>query len=367
MGNCLKRKQQNAKEFSEDENQQKKNQQEAPQPKPLKSWEIRRLQQQNKDDFVCRNKQDETVIKQPGSLNGLQYKIESCTNSEIYVLDHSTTIFVDDCTNCKIFIGPCKASVFVRDCKNCEMVIACQQYRSRDCQNIKTLLYCQSQPIIESCKNMQFGCFYFAYPQLNQQFKDCGINPWTNNWSDIYDFTKNPNGVLNYSYLPENEIEIIPYACEKLSSLCSREYCEEKQNLCVPITKGLRLNTNELSNSSIIMIYPEVTSKMADSLASIFNQRNDIQIIRTLHCKLQNDSRQDLIFNLEEKNAIFSQHDFSESVLFIQLQSENLKQALDDIFGKYSNQYYLWNKTKASFTKISKIIFENWEDERKPN
>jgi hypothetical protein len=37
------------------------------------------------------------------------------------------------------------------------------RYRARDLSNVSTLLYCQTEPVIESSKNVSFGCFSFAY------------------------------------------------------------------------------------------------------------------------------------------------------------------------------------------------------------
>lgn len=49
------------------------------------------------------------------------------------------------------------------------------------------------------------------------------------------------------------------------------------------------------------MVYPKTVSEMMDSLVSVFNTRNDIQIIRTLECKFDSD-RLNRIFNQSEKD-----------------------------------------------------------------
>lgn len=61
-------------------------------------------------------------------------------------------------------------SIFLRDCSQCRVMVACQQFRSRDCSKMDILLHCSSQPVIESCTKMKFGCFTASYPQLEGQF-----------------------------------------------------------------------------------------------------------------------------------------------------------------------------------------------------
>ena len=120
------------------------------------------------------------------------------------------------------------SSIFLRDCSQCRVMVACQQFRSRDCKKMDILLHCASQPVIESCTKLKFGCFMASYPQLEgwsyihlkfcllpninlsyssiygqlivDQFKSAGISLVSNNWSDVYDFTKVPDEI-NWSLL----------------------------------------------------------------------------------------------------------------------------------------------------------------------
>lgn len=143
-----------------------------------------------------------------------------------------------------------------------------------------------------------------------------------NNWSDIYDFTKNVNGELNYSYLSENSTEIVPFICDKMVDVCTREYCENKSNLTVPLTEGLR-NSSFLNdkNTVIIMIYPRVFIQMIDSLVSLFNKH--VKLIRTHSTKLNNDNRINFIFNEQQRLLLFKIHDFSTPVVFLQFSTNN--------------------------------------------
>jgi hypothetical protein len=76
-----------------------------------------------------------------------------------------------------------------------------RRYRARDLTNVSTLLYCQTEPVIESSKDVSFGCFSFAYLPLASQFVAAKLSPWDNRWSEVYDFTPNSNGTKNFSLL----------------------------------------------------------------------------------------------------------------------------------------------------------------------
>jgi protein XRP2 len=92
------------------------------------------------------------------------------------------------------------AQVFIRNCTDCKCIIACQQYRARECENCDTLLFASTAPVVESSKNMRFGCFRFFYFNLAHQFKAVKMSVYDNKWSEVYDFT--PSAVKNFSFLP---------------------------------------------------------------------------------------------------------------------------------------------------------------------
>lgn len=165
------------------------------------SWDVRDTRAQ---DYIIENLKGETVGRMPGTVNGQQLVIQNCQDCNIYIFDHSATITIDDCTNCKFFIGPVKQSLFIRDCQQCGFVLACQQFRTRDCRLIDAFFLCESQPIIESSSKMRFACFKYFYPQLEGQFRDCGLSIFNNNWSNIHDFTPVPDEAPNFSFLPED-------------------------------------------------------------------------------------------------------------------------------------------------------------------
>jgi len=109
----------------------------------------------------------------------LCYYVSSCLLC-IGILSSSTWVMskvfvISQCASSYfVFMGPgvpcsllcCSFSIFLRDCSQCRVMVACQQFRSRDCSKMEVLLHCSSQPVIESCTKMKFGCFSASYPQL---------------------------------------------------------------------------------------------------------------------------------------------------------------------------------------------------------
>uniref|UniRef100_A0A8R1TTH7 C-CAP/cofactor C-like domain-containing protein n=1 Tax=Onchocerca volvulus TaxID=6282 RepID=A0A8R1TTH7_ONCVO len=139
---------------------------------------------------------DEIAIKSNGHIAGEQFIIERCKECCILLLDHLAAVNIDDCEECFIVIGPCKGSVFIRDCKNIALFTICQQFRSRDCSNIDVFLFCTTKPIIESSKLMRFRSLALSYDKLEEHITKASLSPFTNNWSNVHDFT--PEDVSNF-------------------------------------------------------------------------------------------------------------------------------------------------------------------------
>ena len=154
-------------------------------------------------DYVhVTGKEGEVVVFKPGSLFGLDVTIKECVNCDIYVCDNTAAVTVVDCRDCRMVIGPCDTSVFVRSSKGCKFAIACQQFRSADMKNTDLLLFTQTEPVIERVSKLRLGCLRLAYDDLEAQFARTGINLWNNRWSEVFDFTKNGGGGLNWELLP---------------------------------------------------------------------------------------------------------------------------------------------------------------------
>ena len=87
-------------------------------------------------DFMFCKMNGEALVKAPGKIDGQQFLVEDCEDSDVYLLDHIASMNVDSCKKCRIVTGPVAGSVFIRDCSDCIVVIACQQLRLRNCRNL---------------------------------------------------------------------------------------------------------------------------------------------------------------------------------------------------------------------------------------
>ena len=85
----------------------------------------------------------------------------------------------------------------------------------RDCHNVEVMLYSQTevsiikipndnlflQPVVESSTNIKFLPQTYAYDELFAGFMGARISPWTNLWTDVFDFTphkKSADGEPNF-------------------------------------------------------------------------------------------------------------------------------------------------------------------------
>lgn len=216
------------------------------------SWDLK--EKVNPKDFIIEDVKNDTVGKLPGSINGQQFIIQNCQNSNIYVFDWINTITVDDCYMCNIFIGPTKGSVFLRDCKDCNVILASQQFRARDCKRMNIFVCCTTQPSIESCSGMKFGCFRYNYNGLEGQFLSSGLTPFNNNWSVIHDFTPG-EGEKNYEFLKQDvKIEdFIPIPSKE--EFTALEVNVNPRSSYVPQTLGrLKKSSKE---SCLVVFFPD--------------------------------------------------------------------------------------------------------------
>ena len=110
------------------------------------------------------SKSNEILIKKPGDINGIDFKIKDLTDCIVILLDYTAQVQVDKCKNTRMIFGPIKASIFVRDCDNCDITVSCSQFRCRNLTNSKLNIYTPNDPIIESSKTLTFAPYNFTYP-----------------------------------------------------------------------------------------------------------------------------------------------------------------------------------------------------------
>lgn len=166
----------------------------------------------NREKFMIKDKQNETIYKYYGDLNGADFKLRNNKNCEIYILDWSKGMYIDDCENCKIFCGPIDGSIFIRGSKNCQISLIARQLRFRSCENIKVFTYCPSDPAVESSFNIYFAPFNAFFPNLKELFIKGEFKKEEKNHIDTpYDFTPSEElggGAPHFLQLPEEEFFI---------------------------------------------------------------------------------------------------------------------------------------------------------------
>lgn len=77
--------------------------------------------------------------------------------------------------------------------KGIEISCAASQFRVSDSTDIKAFVYAQSDPALEKVTNIQFAPYNFSYPHIDEHFTKARLNVDLNRWSEVFDFTPNPN------------------------------------------------------------------------------------------------------------------------------------------------------------------------------
>ena len=158
------------------------------------------------EGYIFENKRNETLIKLPNSINEQVFNIQRLENCTVYILDVSSTIFVDNCNDCRFFVGPVTDSFFLRDSRNCECSVACKQMRVKNCNEVIFFLYSKSDPHIEASFDMKFAPYNFSYPNQREDFRRVGFNPNENRWCKVYDHSSS-EGDGHFSLLPPNRFK----------------------------------------------------------------------------------------------------------------------------------------------------------------
>ena len=206
-----------------------------------------------REKYSIHDKENETIYRHYGDLNGADFKIFKNKNCEIYILDWSKGMFVDDCENCTIICGPIDGSIFIRKSKNCKISLIARQVRFRESENIDIYTYCPSDPVVESCFNIFFAPFNAFFPHLTELFKKGGFNSEDKNHIDTpYDFTPSEvlgGGLPHYSHLSEDKFNIkIIRDGESPVEEMFKGYCEKEpflRNKADELPKFAEINDNK--------------------------------------------------------------------------------------------------------------------------
>lgn len=179
--------------------------------------------------YTFRGKENATLTKKPGSVNGQPFDIVDCKNCSILVLDHCDQVQIDDVEDSTVFIGASSGSVFIRNCRNCNFTIACKQLRTRDSVDCTLNLYCMTEPAIETSTGMKFAPFNGAYEGHLKSFVDAGLDLSMNKWSAVFDFNDPSDTHENWQIVTEDEQE--PLWCPLGPAECCIPDCDTARRL----------------------------------------------------------------------------------------------------------------------------------------
>jgi hypothetical protein len=106
---------------------------------------------------------------------------------------------------------------------------------------------------------MGFGCFRAAYPELAAQFQKAKLDPWSNTWSDIYDFTPKFRPDANHFYLlfDDTELRDLMQPISTAHSKAAGGYEEKLENEVVPYTYECRKRNYE--SEMLFLFFPQVS------------------------------------------------------------------------------------------------------------
>lgn len=158
----------------------------------------------NKKDFKFRKIDDQTLVKTPGQIRGIDFKCIWLNRCTVYLCDYIATIYIDDCVDCTFYIGPVVGSIFMRDCKNCTLSVAAAQVRISKCEDIKLFSFCQSDPTLEKVTGLEVAPYNFKYPKVAEHFTSAKLDVSNDRWNQVADFTKT-DGETHWKVMdPEN-------------------------------------------------------------------------------------------------------------------------------------------------------------------
>ncbi|CAK0815703.1 unnamed protein product, partial [Prorocentrum cordatum] len=132
-------------------------------------------------------RQDEIIMRKPGSINVQEISLDGLENCEVYICDLTAQADLDFCSGCLILIGPCRGPVSMRDCKNCVCWVAASEFRAKNCQGCTFHLYSRTEPAIEDSEDLVFAPWCASYPRCASQFESAGFDPVANRWNCVVD------------------------------------------------------------------------------------------------------------------------------------------------------------------------------------
>jgi len=204
----------------------------------------------NREDYIFRNKINETLVKLPGQLNGGGFNIENLNQCEIKIFDYSSQILVDDCKDCIFIIGPVQNSIFFRNCSACKIAVICSQFRLSNCKDLKIKIFTSTDPAIEDSDDLEFGPYNVFYPLLDQQIIKGDIDLAFNYYRQVFDHTPSTDeSKKHFRFCDISQAQVLQINVEGveakdppnqqiLAALYSFEiYAENSSDMSMPVAK----------------------------------------------------------------------------------------------------------------------------------
>ena len=157
--------------------------------------------------YTFKNKTNETLVKNPGDIDGQMFDIADCDNCTLVVMDYCEQVQIDEVKNSRIFIGACVSSIFIRNCSNCVFYTCCRQLRLREVVNSSFYIHSMAEVHIEYSNSVSFAPFNGGYPQHEQHLRSANLDPTHNLWYDIFDHNDPERSRVNWSLIPQEKYE----------------------------------------------------------------------------------------------------------------------------------------------------------------
>lgn len=156
--------------------------------------------------FGFKDVSDQTLMKTVSELENRQLNLQNLRNCKVIALGNPSTVQVASLVDCTVIVGPTSRSAFIKDCVNCKFMMACQQVRIHNTKDTQVYLHVTGAAIIENCSGVQVAPYSLTYPELEDHYKQSGLDLDTNNWDKIDDFhwlNENEESP-NWSVIPES-------------------------------------------------------------------------------------------------------------------------------------------------------------------
>lgn len=154
-------------------------------------------------EFVSRS--GETLIKEPGTINGESFLMNDLDNCKVYLLDVTSMVEVKNVTNCEIFIGPVDGPAIFENVSGCRIGVAAQQFQGKSVSDTSFDMYVATKPTLHGCSNVKIGCWRGSYPGLTSHFAEANLDPTRNHWQEAKDISSGDGDAATFELV--NDVE----------------------------------------------------------------------------------------------------------------------------------------------------------------